>query len=175
MIKKLLYVFSALIIIGGIIISPALAHFRNEMRKEMKLRIQKNQYSAKDLTAFTKEDLIQARWIDQKEFVLNAALYDVVNVETTGGVTVYYCIRDHKETKVKEYQTHIASFFKSGKTCEYHHVPKFFAKTKSKIFIIDTINFEILMQKKCQILFNNSCFFPFDYTYKIFVPPRSYC
>jgi hypothetical protein len=74
----------------------------NEAKQEMKARLLAQNSS--ELTQFelTPEKMSALEWEDEKEFVLDGQMYDVVEMKSDSGTISLKCIPDHKETALIE-------------------------------------------------------------------------
>jgi hypothetical protein len=71
---------------------------RKEIRKEIRSRISK-EYLTRICIPVSNKTAI--RWIkENKEFVYNQDLYDIVSIEVKNDAVVYYCINDLKEKQI---------------------------------------------------------------------------
>ncbi|MCX6234249.1 MAG: hypothetical protein NT175_05925 [Bacteroidetes bacterium] len=71
---------------------------RKEIRKEIRSRISKEDLTRICIPVNNKTAI---RWIkENKEFVYNQDLYDIVSIEVKNDAIVYYCINDIKEKQL---------------------------------------------------------------------------
>lgn len=70
----------------------------------------------KHLLVFSEADLKQARWIEDHEFELQNAKYDLVKTEKTISGILYYCINDKVEKSLLKALEHSAQKSKSQST-----------------------------------------------------------
>lgn len=148
---KVRAIFSFCIIISLFLFfnSPLLEYFRKEIRLEMKILIAKSGYNKNDLVLFSEDNLVHAKWIDSKEFILNNTLYDLVYVKTQNNKKIYHCIKDHKETLIVSSQNFINSFWKTNSSNKFFAKPMPILK-KGKERIAEITNFEMVL-----VFYNN--------------------
>jgi hypothetical protein len=74
----------------------------SEAKKEMKARLLAQ--DSPELIQFdlTPEKVSSLEWEDEKEFLLNGQMFDVVEMNSLQGVVILKCIPDHKETALIE-------------------------------------------------------------------------
>jgi hypothetical protein len=70
----------------------------NEAKKEMTARLLAQ--NSPELTQFelTPEKMRTIEWENEREFLLNGQMYDVIEMKSVNGIVSLKCIPDHKET-----------------------------------------------------------------------------
>lgn len=100
-------------------------HLKNEVKKEVKMKIFRHKFNQNELDQFSETDLKKAKWKDEKEFSLKGDLYDVVKTKLKNGQKIYYCFHDKKETKIADLENKIQDFF-SNKLLKKTEVKSYF-------------------------------------------------
>lgn len=71
---------------------------KKEVKREIKSKIKSSDLH---LISFSKKDFEQINWIEEeKEFVLNNKMYDIVKKEMSDNMVLLYCIDDKQETQL---------------------------------------------------------------------------
>ena len=95
---------------------PLLHYLRNEVKKDMQIKILKENFEQNNMVKFSHEELAAVKWEEEgREFIHNDEMYDVVKIETSNGKSIYYCIKDGKENHYRRYKDFIVSFFTASK------------------------------------------------------------
>jgi hypothetical protein len=85
---------------------------RKEVKHQLMAGIDKDELV---LLKFTQEETTtRLRWKHSKEFEYNSQMYDVVETETTGDTTYYWCWWDHEETKLNQQLTALVTSVLTG-------------------------------------------------------------
>ena len=90
---------------------PFVHYLKNEVKKEIKIKIFRQKFSQNELHQFSENDLTKAQWTEESEFILNDDLYDVVKIKLENGQKIYYCFQDKKETKIADLENKIHDLF----------------------------------------------------------------
>lgn len=157
---------------------PFFHHLRNEIKKEMKIKIFRHKFEENDLIQFSAKDLQEAKWINAEEMIHNDTMYDLVKIKISGNRKIYFFLEDHGEAKVKKYQTEIASIFQF----QSHKNPTFTApahkfSSSQNNFLFSKIIFFTpkFFEKSLKSNFRT----PRDYSLNLIfcrdIPPEIYC
>lgn len=89
---------------------PVINALKDEIKREIKIKILKRNFSDSELISFTSSQLKNAEWLDNSEFSLDGKMYDVVKTALKNGEKIVYCLKDHRETYILPIKN-IAEFF----------------------------------------------------------------
>lgn len=169
---RIFYIFLIFITAGFFCSTNFLKELREEVQREMRMHIFLKKIKDKDLILFTSKQLEDARWLSKKEFKLNGELYDIVKIVDQK----LYCIKDHKETKIREFEEKSLPLFgftfKSQKCFSSKAKP---VKNQKQVFYLKILqdvslfSYNSLLKKYTYIL--KGCIFTHS---KIFPPPKFY-
>lgn len=98
-------IFLLFLLVAPITSSFIFLHYqKKQVRKEVKRQIIAGiDRDGLVLLKFSKDEAQdRLQWIHGREFIFNGYMYDIVEVETTGGQTNYWCWPDSKETKLNK-------------------------------------------------------------------------
>ena len=90
---------------------PFVHYLKNEVKKEIKIKILRHKLNENELQQFFVNDLKNVDWTDDNEFTLNGKMYDLVKTKMINGQIIYYCLQDDKETKIANLENRIQDFF----------------------------------------------------------------
>ncbi|WP_234110057.1 MULTISPECIES: hypothetical protein [Chryseobacterium] len=177
--KKLYLLLITALITVFVFNLPILTAFRNHVKYKVKVDLINKNFKRKTVLAFAHDQLKNAQWIDQHEFVLDDEMFDVIMKEEIDGKTIYHCYKDAKENKIRKIQKFIAEHlsFKNHQIPEigvpklvFHQPPNHFCEG------VQTERIEFL-----KIIFYSTEFpslnfsFTDSYLCKLKIPPENYC
>lgn len=177
--KKLYLLLIAALITVFVFNLPILTAFRNHVKYKVKVDIINKNFKRKTVLVFAENQLKNAHWIDQHEFILDDAMFDVIMKEEIDGKTIYHCYKDGKENKIRKVQKFIAEHLRF----KHYQIPKIGAP--KIIFHAPPNHFfekpEADGVELAGIIFLSTVFpskkfsFTSNYCQKLKIPPENYC
>lgn len=127
---------------------------RNEVMSILQAGVSRNMLTL--LVFNNKQETEHLTWKHSKEFSFHGEMYDVMEKESNGDSTYYWCWKDHEETKLnKDIKTRwrtLLGFGKDRKTSNDQKLtvfnPLFYQHQGSKSLVLDSCLFTIYEQKE---------------------------
>lgn len=79
------------------VIYHIISHVKRELYENVQYNISNKNFRKSETVCFTENDLIKAKWKEEKEFILNGYSYDVISISIIKGKKYFLCYIDKKD------------------------------------------------------------------------------